>query len=151
MKTLFCARLKRQTVFVMLFVWLMALGIGVANACLVQQDDHAREHSGHSHPGNDPAELIEHMTLDPLPTSYIHIDHKDPSLQKLACLDFCEAQQSAAVTDHTDGLADPGLAPVPFLTGLLAPADHQMSPQEAFGIPTWSEPPVSIRYLRLTI
>jgi hypothetical protein len=74
-----------------------------------------------------------------------------PSLQKLACLDFCEAQQSAAVTDHTDGLADPGFAPVPFLTGLLAPADHQMSPQEAFGIPNWSEPPVSIRYLRLTI
>jgi hypothetical protein len=135
----------------MLFVWLMALGIGVANACLVQQDVRAREHSGHSHPGIDPAKAAEHMTLDPLATSYIHIDHKDPSSQKLACLDFCEAQQSAAVTDHTDGLADPGLAAVPFLTGLLAPTDHQMSTPEAFGSPTWSEPPVSIRYLRLTI
>ena len=151
MKTLFCSRLKRQTVFVMLFVWLMALGMGVANACLVQRDLRGGEPASHSHSESRHAQPAEHMTPVPLATSYVHNDDKDPSSLKLACLDFCEAQQSAAVTDHTDGLADPGLAPVPFLTGLLAPADHQMSPQEAFGIPTWSEPPVSIRYLRLTI
>jgi hypothetical protein len=67
------------------------------------------------------------------------------------CLHFCLAEQNTLVTDHVDGLDHIDLFPILFLTGLLAPATDQTSPSEAFASPTWSEPPVSIRYLRLTI
>jgi hypothetical protein len=37
------------------------------------------------------------------------------------------------------------------LTDLLVPVSDQTAHPQAFANPTWSEPPVSIRYLRLTI
>ncbi len=55
------------------------------------------------------------------------------------------------VSDHWPGLVHLDLVPVLFLTGLLLPTADQTSSPQAFANPTRSEPPVSIRYLRLTI
>ena len=136
----------------MLFVWLMSLGIGVANACLVQQDHGPREYFSHSRSGTDLTALAERQAArDNFATSSVHSDENTSSPDKITCQDFCVAQQSTLVTDHLNELAHLDLVPVLFLTGLLVPAaDHRSSP-EALESPTWSELPVSIRYLRLTI
>lgn len=146
MKSFFSAQRTRYTAAVMLFVWLMSLGIGVANACVVQQDHGAREYFGHSRSGTDIEALLEgHAAPDEL------ADGNTSSSEKIACQDFCMAQQSTLVTDHLNGLAHLALVPILSLTGLPVPATDQPLPPEALEGPTWSEPPVSIRYLRLTI
>lgn len=138
----------------MLFVWLLALATGVANACLVQQDHGRHEHSSHSHSVLTSATVTEHdMTSDKVATTTAHDDANeyDISPEKAACLNFCVAEQNTLVKHHAAGLADVDIVPLLFLTWLLVPAIDQACQPEAFGSPTWSEPPVSIRYLRLTI
>lgn len=55
------------------------------------------------------------------------------------------------MTNHMEGLADLDLVPILFLTGLLVPAADRPLTAQALTSPSWSEIPVSIRYLRLTI
>jgi len=152
MKYFFNSRRTRYTAAVMLFIWLMSLGIGVANACLVQQGDGRHEHFSHSHSGMTSEALAEHhVTLDKLGKAHVHADQNDQSPEKIACLNFCVAEQNTLVKHQADGLVAQDMVPVLFLTRLLMPATDQARPPEAFGSPNWSEPPVSIRYLRLTI
>ncbi|MHB8950491.1 MAG: hypothetical protein ACYC4S_15740 [Rhodoferax sp.] len=152
MKSFFDAQRIRHTAALTLFVWLMSLGIGVANACLVQQDHGPREYVSQVRFGTVLAALAPHQVEpDHFATSFVHSDENTPSPEKTACLDFCVAQQSTLVKDHQNGLAHLDPFPALFLTGLRVPATDQTSPLEAFEGPTWSEPPVSIRYLRLTI
>src|SRR5665811_479937 len=84
-------------------------------------------------------------------TNSVHSDENTSSPEKITCLHFCVAEQSTLVTDHLDGLAHIDLVPILFVTGLLVPATDQTSTPQAFASSTWSEPRVSIRYLRLTI
>ena len=152
MKSLFSARRIRHTATLMLFVWLTSLGIGVANACLVQQYHGPRDYFSHGRPGTDLAALPErHAAPDHFATSSVHSDENTSSPDKTTCLDFCVAQQSTLVTDHLNGLPQLDLAPVLFLTGLLVPTTDQTSPLEALESPTWSELAVALRYLRLII
>jgi hypothetical protein len=152
MKSFFNVQRTRYTAAVMLFVWLMSAGIGVANACLVQQDHGPREHFSQGRSGADLPTLAELQAApDHFATNSAHSDENTPSPEKLICQHFCVAEQSTLVTDHLDGLAHLDLVPVLFLTGLLVPPTDQTSKPEAFASPTWSERPVSIRYLRLTI
>jgi hypothetical protein len=136
----------------MLFVWLMSLGIGVANACLVQQDHGSRDYLSQGHLETDPTALVERQTaLDHFAMKSVHSEENTFSPEKITCLHFCVAEQSILITDHLDGIAHLDLVPILFLTGLLVPTTDQTSTPEAFASPSWSESPISIRYLRLTI
>lgn len=136
----------------MLFVWLMSLGIGVANACLVRQGDGWHEHFSHSHSGMTSEALIEHdLTSDKLGKAHVDADQNDQSPEKIACLNFCVAEQNTLVRDQAGGSTAQDMVPVLFLTRLLMPATDQTYPPQAFASPNRLEPPVSIRYLRLTI
>jgi hypothetical protein len=152
MKSFFNSRRTRYTAAVMLFVWLMSLGIGVANACLVQQANGWPEHFSHSRSGVTPVAVTEHdVASDNFAKAHVRADENDKSPDKMACLNFCVAEQNTLVKHHADGLAGLDIVPVLFLTWLLVPAVDQAFQPEAFGSPTRSEPPVSIRYLRLNI
>src|ERR1035437_9392286 len=152
MTSIFSVRRTRYTAAVMLFVWLMSLGIGVANACLIQQDHGSREYGSHGHAGIDLGAIPEgHRAHQPVAASSVHSDENRSAPEKVACLDFCADEQSTLVSGHVDGPVHPELAPIMFLTGLLVPVSDQTAPPQAFANPTWSEPHVSIRYLRLTI
>jgi len=152
MKPFFSARRTRHTTAVMLFVWLMSLGIGLANACLARQGDGGPEYFSPGHSGMASEVLTQHdANLDRLGKVQVHADENDQSPEKAACLNFCAAEQNTLVKHQADGLVAQAMVPVLFLTSLLVPAADQSYPPEAFGSPSWSEPPVSIRYLRLTI
>ncbi|WP_296273129.1 hypothetical protein [Rhodoferax sp.] len=133
----------------MLFVWLMSLGVGIANACLLQQDQGSRDYFTS---GIDLTALPErHAEPKHFATRAVLSEENTSSPEKVTCLHFCAAEQSTLVSDHLVGLVHLDLVPVLFLTGLLVPATDQTSSPQAFANPAWSEPPVSIRYLRLTI
>jgi hypothetical protein len=152
MKSILSAQRTRYTATVMLFVWLMSLGIGIANACLLPQIHSGHEPLSHDRSGFWSEALVEH---DAAWSSFAKVQAKnganDQSPEKPLCLDFCAAEQNTLVKHHADGLVAQDLVPVLYLTWLLVPGLDQTPQPEAFGRPTWSEPPVSIRYLRLTI
>jgi hypothetical protein len=141
MKSFFGSRRTRCTAAVMLFVWLMSLGIGVANACLVQQDHGWHEHLSQSQSG---------LAFGAVTAQDDNVNN-DTSPEDLACLNFCAAEQNALVNHHADGVVAQDPVPVPFFTWSLVPVVDQTYQPQAFGGPTWSEPPVFIRFLRLTI
>jgi hypothetical protein len=152
MKSFFSVRRTRYTAAVMLFVWLMSLGIGVANACLLQSDHGADKYFSRSNSATIPAALAgQDLAPVHIATSSVHSDENISSPEKITCLKFCVAEQNTLVKHHADGLAGLDIVPVLFLTWLLVPAVDQAFQPEAFGSPTRSEPPVSIRYLRLNI
>lgn len=144
MRSFFNHRRTRHTAAMMLFVWLLALGTGIANACLVQPDHGLRDHAGLSQSGFASGNLAAGA-------AHHDADEHDVSPEDVSCLNFCLTEQNTLVKHHADGLADLAIVPVLFLTRLLVPVLDQASPPEAFGHPTGSEPPVYIRYLRLTI
>lgn len=152
MKPFFNARRTRYTTAVMLFVWLMSLGIGLANACLARQGDAGPDYFNPAHSGMTSEALTEHdVTLDRLGKVQVHADKNHPSPEKSACLNFCVAEQNTLIKDQAGGPTAQAMVPVLFLTWLLVPAADQSYPPQAFASPNGSEPPVSIRYLRLTI
>ncbi len=145
-------RRTRCTAAVMLFVWLMSLGISVANACLVQQDRAGRELLGHSRSGMTSSATTEHdVALHNVARAHVQADENVLSPEKLTCLNFCLAEQDTLVKHQVDSDLGHDIVPVLFLTWPLLPAPDQSSQSEAFGSPAWSESPVFIRYLRLTI
>lgn len=152
MKSFFSIRGTRSTAIVVLFVWLMSFGIGVANACLVQQVQGPHDYLSQGHSVTDLKALGERQAAPyHLATNSVHSDENTSSPEKITCLHFCVAEKSALPTDHLDGLAHIDLVPILFLTGLLLPATDQTALPETFTSPTWLEPAVSIRFLRLTI
>lgn len=129
MKSFFSHRRTRFTAAVMLFIWLLALGTGIANACLVHED-----HARHGHLSRQDAG-----------------DH-DTSPAKKACQNFCAAEQTGVVKQKTDAPASLDVAPVLVSMWWVAPlsADRPFS-LPAFDDPPLAQPPVFIRFLRLTI
>ena len=152
MKPLFSVQRTRSTAIAVLFVWLMSFGIGVANACLAQQDQGPHDYLSQGHSVTDLTALGERQAAPyHLATNSVHSDENMSSPEKITCLHFCVAEKSALITDHLDGLAHIDFVLILFLTGLLLPAIDQTSLPETFASPTWLEPAVSIRFLRLTI
>jgi hypothetical protein len=141
MKSFFNRRRTRCITTVMLFVWLLALGTGIANACVVQVD-HAR-HGHVSHQDAVPTALLA-TALDTL-------DH-GPSQGKLACQIFCASGQTGMVKQPADAPAHPDVAFALGSTWALAElsANHA-SPMPAMDGPPWTGRPVFIRFLRLTM
>ena len=143
MLSFFSQRKKRLAAAVALLIWLLALGTGIANACLVQ-DDHAR----HGHPSQHDVD----GTSTSIPGMQALADDRDTSPAKVACQNFCRADQSGLIKQQADMPAD--------LDGAIFPASiwwaGTRSADRALQMPSlvdpaWSEPPVFIRFLRLTI
>lgn len=133
MKTLFSHRHTRYTAIVMLFVWLMTLGIGIANACWVSDT--------HGHAGS-----AQHVQT----TSHSEADEHAPG--KAICLKVCAAEQTIAIkVKPLDGVADVDLTPVAWATALTIAVVDLNDRTAPLAVATWREPPVSIRFLRLTI
>ena len=135
MKPFFNIRHTRYTAIAMVFVWLMTLGIGMANACLVKgaqerhtsaalvQETHHEDGHGHS-----------------------------VSADKAVCLTVCDAEQSIAVKIKKADLASDSqtlqYAYYSFLTLAVVDLHDRFEPSDG---PPGREIPVSIRFLRLTI
>jgi len=112
--------------------------MGIANACVIHQDEALHGH--------------------PLPASLAGIDeheadHHTMSPEALACLSFCTAEQSTLVKGKVqcDSPQAVDLAPVPLLVGLLLPRVERVVLPAPVRSSRCSDPPVSIRFSRLTI
>lgn len=155
MKFFFNQRRARYTAIVMLFVWLLALGTGIANACLVQAD-----HARHGHLSQQDAGITsmtataldaragDHASAEGPPDA----DDHDTSPGKLACQNFCAAEQTGVLKQPDDAPAHLDNAPVLVSMWWVAPLPvDRVFPMPALHDPPWTEPPVFIRFLRLTI
>jgi hypothetical protein len=130
----------------MLFVWLLALGTGFANACLVQED-HARHghlvHLGHQDAG---------VTSMPVSGLDLMDDDHESSPEKKACQNFCAAEQTGVVKPPTDTPAHLDVALVRVSLPPVAPLQADRASQRPDpGDPDGSQPPLFIRFLRLTL
>lgn len=136
MKSFFNHHRTRCTTIVMVFVWIMTLSIGVANACLL-----------------DPIQSHQSTVAHPA----AEVSHDDPdehtlSPDKSVCLDVCAAEQTALIkvkpVDMPTGL---DTTAVLFLSALIVPVSD---PKNQIVLDTTLiryELPVSIRFSRLTI
>lgn len=143
----FAHRIKRNTAFAMLLVWLFALASGVANACFLEvPEPHSRAVTG-------PA-----PTTSPVPAEWVARSagsaghHDDSTSTKESCLKVCDDRTDALLkassgVDHND----PG--PAPLVATLWAGAQPVVSaPQRvddlAILVPG---PPLRVRYSRLAL
>lgn len=143
MKSFFSQRRNRITAAVTLLIWLLALGTGMANACLVQED-----HARHGHLSHEEASGITMAVTD---VDALADDHGTLP-EKAACQNFCGAEQSTVIKQQVDLPAD--LDAVLVLASIWwagPPSADRASQLPSLVDPTWSEPPVFIRFLRLTI
>lgn len=135
MKSFFSHRNTRYTAIVMLMVWLMTLGVGIANACLVSE--------AHGHLGS-----VEHAQA----AHHSEADEHTPEPDKALCLTVCAAEQTAAIkVKQLDSQAELLWAPIAWAAALTIAVDDLNDRSEPLAIANWCEPPVSIRFLRLTI
>lgn len=121
---------------VMLVGWMLALGVGWVNACLVQQPAAAAIAAAH----HGPAIPADHAAGD-----------TDASL--LACQGFCNTATSALTKSPVQDLPGADLAPVAWLAAWPAwhagTAPGPLRPSTAPPAP--SGPPAAIAFLRLTL
>jgi len=146
MKSFFSHRSTRRTAAVMLFVWLLALATGVANACLVQP-----EHARHGHAVHVEVQMGTVEARAAAGQAANHAHQTSPASQ--ACQSFCAAEQTG-VTKSAGELLPPlaVLAPMPGPAAWAAASPAAMAGQRnGRAAPALVRPPVAIRFLRLTI
>lgn len=141
MQAYFNARRSRLLATVMVFVWLLGVGLGFANACLLSP-----QVAGNGHPSLVTVAVVHAHDAH-------HHDHATVSPAALACLALCTAEQSTVIQAKAqfDGLQAMDLAPIPLLVGFLRPRVEQNVQPRPVRCAPCSDPPVSIRFLRLTI
>ena len=140
-------RIKRNTAFAVLLVWLFALASGVANACLLETSEpHSVAANGVAAPGSQtPAELPARLGADAG-----HHDESDGA--KESCLKACDdgthtLPKAYAGVDHDD----PG--PAPLVATLWTGSLHVVSAPrrvDDLAIPIVG-PPLRVRYSRLAL
>lgn len=143
-------RTRRNTAYVMLFVWLFAMASGVANACLLESPGNHDHGSPLSHPSaavatlgiaNDHAEGLTHDH-----------DGTDTGPTKESCLKACD-EGSQSLLKHSSGFdfPDPALAPfvvVAWTDGMdVAPASSRA---HDFRLPERG-PPLRVLFSRLAL
>ena len=157
MNTLFGYRKKRFAAAAMLFIWLLAVGTGIANACLVQE-----QHARHGHLDG------RHAQAGPLPFSatgrhgVVHdlasatVSRADGQEDRagviIACGNFCAAGQTGAIKHQVEKPAAPDITPV--LLGACwrdPPSFDPICSPQRFRNSDWPDPPAFIRFLRLTL
>jgi len=147
MKFFIHTRAKRNTAFVVLLVWLFALGSSVANACLLE----TRE--PHSISAENSAAATSHVPavlLAQMGTVAAHHDGSDGTRE--SCLKVCDDRTHAlpkaySGVDHSD----PGPAPLiaTLWTGSPNVASAPLRPDD-LATPVVG-PPLRVRYSRLTL
>lgn len=143
MMSFFNQRRKRLAAAVALLIWLLALGTGIANACLVQ-DDHARHGHLSQHDSDGTSMTIPGM--DAL------ADDHDTLPAKVACQNFCRADQSGLIKQQADMPVDLDSAlSLASIWWARTPSADRTLQMPSLVDPAWSEQPVFIRFLRLTI
>jgi hypothetical protein len=135
MKPFLNVRRTRYAAIAMLFVWLMTLGIGVANACLISAEHEHHGMAASSASAQAPAEE--------------HDQSPDGSL----CLSFCAAAQSTLVKvkPQTVDLTGFDFTPVPLCIAAVVLAPDRNAWRSGRSEPIWLGPSIPIRFLRLTI
>lgn len=136
MTSFFSCRRTRLTAMVVLFVWLMNLGIGAANACWVTTGE--VRHGLSTHVATSAHEETDHAA-----------SHSDTAL----CVGVCVAEQATLVqtTQQFDSPSLMGSVPVSFLSGLWIDRGQSGAGLHAVGLPNGPQISVVIRFLRLTI
>lgn len=135
MRSFFSQRRTRCIATVMAFIWLLTLGVSIANACVI---DLAQGH--HS------------TSIQIQANQHIGAGLQPKTADKLVCLDFCADEQNSAVKVNqldaaTGQQVDSAIWPSALTITMVDPNDR---PVPAV-IHLAHEPPVSIRFLRLTI
>jgi hypothetical protein len=127
----------------MLFAWLLVVGMGMANACLANED-HARHGHLHAHDGTLADQSTARVQLDP--------NAQPTSPAKATCQKFCAAAQSSVLKQqsHEPGPMDAGLVPA-IAWWPVSPAPYRHCAWAGQRDPAPSQPPVAIRFLRLTL
>lgn len=147
MKFFIHSRAKRNTAFVVLLVWLFALGSSVANACLLEA------HEPYSGAAENSATTTRHAPVELLaPMGTNAADHDGSDGTKESCLKVCEDRTHAlpkaySGVDHTD----PGPAPLmaTLWTGSPNVASAPLRPDD-LTTPVVG-PPFRVRYSRLAL
>lgn len=124
----------------MLALWLLGIGLGVANACIVSAPEagHAPLHA--STP--EPADAVAAAASD-------DCDPSDPA--HAACRHFCETEQApAAKVDPLGAVGVATLAPPPGTAGAWPDRLHTQ-PLDAAAIGRRPRPAAFVRFLRLTL
>ena len=144
MKPLFSLRRSRRIAAGLLFVWLLALATGIANACLLQVD-----HARHGHLAQAEAQTGPAAAHASAGQDAIHEHATSPASQ--ACLNFCAAEQTGLTKTGGEVSAPPALGPAAVhAVGAALCALDGPRPRPALADPAQA-PPVAIRFLRLTI
>ena len=80
-------------------------------------------------------------------------DEHTPSVEKATCISFCAAEKTTLIKQQLEGSTGMDLLPVLLLSGLIVCLidQDQGSQQRPHLRPTWPEPPISLRFSRLTI
>jgi hypothetical protein len=120
----------------MLFVWLMSLGIGIANACSLD--------AAQGRHGSAAFAVTLHHDDD--------AGERSSSSEEAVCLHFCATELTTAVkTKPLDTPSDSQAGPALRLSGLtVSVVDPRDRPTPIVSLIRY-ELPVSIRFLRLTI
>ena len=153
MKPLRNPRQTRLTVVVILFVWLLTLAAGVVNACQLHED-HTTGAGGLAHGTQAAARsMAEHTAVSAgtAPATQ-QDDAEDQMAESIACQALCATMQSAVPKQKPLAFADPASEPV-LVTG-SGPVRVWPSPVSEAPITAHlprPEPPVFIRFLRLTL
>lgn len=153
MKPFFSHRTIRFTATMVLLVWLLALGTGFANACLVQED-HAR-HGHLSHQDADLPQTMLHGVADKHASTGGHSEGlaHDTQSENETCQNFCAIEQSGLIKQPDPASAHPDTVLMSAAMWRLMPASagHAVPMAAAPDVPGWCGPPIFIRFLRLTI
>jgi hypothetical protein len=151
MPSSFSRRAKRFTAQLMLGLWLLGLGLGIANACLAQE-----HHARHGHIGLSVAAIGSvlpgaHLPVAITPTS---VDASSSALftAQLACQDFCAGAQFGVFKQPGDAQQPLITWPVPLVSSWPdRPSPYRHVLWSVRGDLAGSHPPAFIGFLRMTI
>ena len=131
MHRFFRPRIRAVLARCLLGLWLFTLAQGFAHACLLQI-------SGAHHADPSVSELAHQH------------EHGDPSSGQALCVKACDELQDSLLLKSSSWVADPGLALAPAFSTwqpLRLGAGFVCDSDPSFG----GSPPISIRFLRLTL
>lgn len=117
MKLFATPAIRRNTAFVVLLVWLFALGSGVANACLLQEREthsHAVAVAGHdddSHPASAPCQKVCSEGSQTPVTADLKVTQADCGPAPLVAVLWTPATPVVLATVSTDAIPPVGVGP----------------------------------------
>ena len=155
MKHMLSHHRTRFTAVMMVFVWLLTLGAGFANACLLHQDHAAGGHT-RGVVAHDPlatsAGADAHVVPHSVPAQASLHDDDCQLLAADSCRTLCATVQSAVPKQKPLPFADLGAEPVLVTTsGPFRVLSGPVSVSAGAALAPRPEPPVYIRFLRLTL